>query len=116
MAKTVDISLWVNEEKDYGIASHHHDEPVLSPWTKHSISYQHNRLWKGDPQFLFDKKVNDTTKWETLSYTALLVTVGSLASMNSTLTSMSDPHHLMCVLCCVLCVQGPRSGAIVYNH
>jgi hypothetical protein len=77
VAKTVDISLWVNTQKDYGVASHHHDDPVssVSSWTKHSISYQHNRLWKGDSQFLFDKKVNDTTKWETLSYTALLVTV-----------------------------------------
>ena len=70
VAHTVDISLWVNAQKEYGISSH---DPAS--WTKHSISYQHNRLWKGDPQFLFDNKVNDTTKWETLSYTALLVTV-----------------------------------------
>jgi hypothetical protein len=69
VARTVDISLWVNSQKDYGISSH---DPAA--WTKHSISYQHNRLWKGDKQFLFDKRVNDTTKWETLSYTALLVT------------------------------------------
>ena len=75
LAKTVDISLWANADPQYGVtaaaAGGHHDP---STWTKHSISYQHNRLWTGDKQFLFDKRVNDTTKWETLAYTALLVT------------------------------------------
>lgn len=70
VAHTVDISLWVNMQKEYGVSNHN-----PSSWKKFSISYQHNRLWNGDPQFLFDERVNDTTKWETLSYTSLLVTV-----------------------------------------
>ena len=69
LAKTVDISLWVNNEQDYGVSSHKPES-----WTKHSISYQHNRLWKGDRQFRFDARVNNTNDWETLAYTALLVT------------------------------------------
>ena len=72
LAKTVDISLWVNADPQYGGLTGGHRDP--STWSKHSISYQHNRLWTGDRQFLFDKRVNDTTKWETLAYTALLVT------------------------------------------
>ena len=44
LAKTVDISLWMNADPQYGlVAGGAHRDP--STWTKHSISYQHNRLW-----------------------------------------------------------------------
>ena len=54
----------MNEQEGYGTSSH---DP--SAWTKHSISYQHNRLWTGDKHFRFDARVNNTADWETLSYT-----------------------------------------------
>lgn len=43
-------------------------------WTEYSITYQHNRLWGGNASFLFDARVNDTSQWETLSYTSLVST------------------------------------------
>jgi len=46
-------------------------------WAEYSISYQHNRLWRGNASFLFDARVNDTTQWETQSYTSLVRTSNS---------------------------------------
>ena len=41
---------------------------------RHSISYQHNRLWRGDSKYLFDERVNVSDAWQTLSYTSMMVT------------------------------------------
>ena len=43
-------------------------------WVKHSISAQHNRLWRGDSKYLFDPRVNISDAWQTLSYTSIMVT------------------------------------------
>jgi hypothetical protein len=43
-------------------------------WANHSISYQHNRLWRGGASYLFGASVNGTAQWETLSYTSVVRT------------------------------------------
>ena len=63
VAKTKDISLWTSAT----------GTPTDS-WSEYSVTYQHNRLWRGNATFLFDARVNDTTKWETLSYTSVVRT------------------------------------------
>ena len=45
------IFLWVNEDGMGGF-----DEPAgngTKTFVRHSITAQHNRLWKGDPKYLF---------------------------------------------------------------
>lgn len=42
--------------------------------TEYSLSYQHNRLWRGNASFLFNASVNGTKLWETQSYTSLALT------------------------------------------
>ena len=63
LASTKDVSLWTAASGAAGAS-----------WAEVSVSYQHNRLWQGNASFLFDAGVNDTTKWETLSYTSLVRT------------------------------------------
>ena len=43
-------------------------------WVRHSITAAHNRLWKGDPHYLFSEMVNDSSVFETLSYTSIVPT------------------------------------------
>ena len=43
-------------------------------WANHSISFNHNRLWRGDAAFLFGAGVNGTALWETISYTSVVRT------------------------------------------
>ena len=43
-------------------------------WQRHSITNQHNRLWKGDPKYRFSAMVNDSSVFETLSYTSIVPT------------------------------------------
>jgi hypothetical protein len=39
-----------------------HDPRAGAPnWERHSVSYQHNLLWKGDTRYLFDDLVNSTS-------------------------------------------------------
>jgi hypothetical protein len=50
-------------------------------WVRHSITAQHNRLWKGDPTYLFSNMVNDSSVFETLSYTSIIVTSPTSAAI-----------------------------------
>jgi hypothetical protein len=65
------IFLWVNAD---GMGGFNSSAPGTQNFVRHSISAQHNRLWKGDPQYLFSEMVNDSSVFETLSYTSLTVT------------------------------------------
>ena len=64
---TTGIFLWVNTKGD------------AKDWTRHSITAQHNRLWQGDSTYLFTDMVNDSSVFETLSYTSILPTGPSSA-------------------------------------
>ena len=84
---TADISLWVNADGMAGWPSLSGGEAAncrnnsgssnqkhQQQWEKYSITYNHNRLWTGDPEYLFTPAVNTTTSYatETLSYTSLV--------------------------------------------
>ena len=64
------VFAWVNEDGMGGIGG----GAPRAEWVKHSISYQHNRLWRGDPIYLFDERVNVSDAWQTLSYTTMMAT------------------------------------------
>jgi hypothetical protein len=68
---TTGIFLWVNED---GMGGSRGGGDPRSEWVRHSISYQHNRLWRGDPRYLYDERVNISDAWQTLSYTSMMVT------------------------------------------
>ena len=70
MEDTKDISLWVNNDGMAGVNGGMSREQ----WRRHSISYWHNVLWDGDPNYRFSSAVNDTNAEESLSYTSILVT------------------------------------------
>ena len=61
------IFLWVNPKGD------------ADEWTRHSITAAHNQLWQGDTGYLFTEMVNDSSVFETLSYTSILPTGPSSA-------------------------------------
>jgi hypothetical protein len=63
VADTKGISLWASATGASGAS-----------WNEHSVTYQHNRLWRGIASFLFDARVNETDQWETLSYTSIVLT------------------------------------------
>jgi len=58
------IFLWINADGMGGTDS----------WVRHSITAQHNRLWQGDAKYLFSEMVNDSSVFETLSYTSIVAT------------------------------------------
>ena len=67
------VYLWVNEDGMGGVGG---GDPRVE-WQRHSISYQHNRLWAargGDPRYLFNESVNASDGWGTLSYTSIMPT------------------------------------------
>jgi hypothetical protein len=67
------VYLWVNEDGMGGIGG---GDP-RAEWQRHSISYQHNRLWAaqgGNPTYLFNESVNASDGWGTLSYTSIMPT------------------------------------------
>ena len=35
-----------------------------SEWMRYSISYHHNLLWQGEPQYKFDERVNHSDVFE----------------------------------------------------
>jgi hypothetical protein len=41
-------------------------------WRTHSLSYVHNLLWRGDPLYRFDSKINDSSVFATQGYTTLI--------------------------------------------
>ena len=43
-----------------------HGGPSRAQWTRHSLSYWHNRLFTGDPSLRFSPAVNLTTATESL--------------------------------------------------
>ena len=65
------IYLWVNID---GMGGYRSNEAGTSIWQRHSITAQHNRLWKGDTKYLFSDMVNDSSVFETLSYTSIVPT------------------------------------------
>ena len=65
------IFLWVNVDGMGGFGS---DKPGMEEWQRHSITGQHNRLWTGAKQHLFTEMVNDSSVFETLSYTSIMPT------------------------------------------
>jgi hypothetical protein len=64
VANTMDITLWTSATGAPGVRN----------WVDYSITYHHNRLWQGNASFLFNASVNDTNKWQTLSYTSIVRT------------------------------------------
>eukprot|EP00038_Savillea_parva_P025505 m.47986 g.47986 ORF g.47986 m.47986 type:complete len:499 (-) comp6947_c0_seq1:76-1572(-) len=76
---TTGIFLWVNPDRGTrrSIEGGGTGTATVTPggaWERHSITAQHNRLWKGDPTLLFSDAVNDSSVFETLSYTSIMVT------------------------------------------
>ena len=65
------IFLWLNADGMGGFGS---DKPGTEVWQRHSITAQHNRLWGGESKYLFSDMVNDSSVFETLSYTSILPT------------------------------------------
>lgn len=63
------IFLWVNSD---GMGGYRSKRPGTSTWERHSITAQHNRLWTGDDKYLFSEMVNDSSVFETLSYTSIV--------------------------------------------
>ena len=43
-------------------------------WERHSLSYWHNQLWRGDPKYRYSEMVNSTAGFESDSYMSLLRT------------------------------------------
>jgi hypothetical protein len=62
---TVDNFLWVQS----GVA-----DADAAAWVRYSLSYQHNKLWKGDPALRFSSAVNQSHPFafETQSYTSVV--------------------------------------------
>lgn len=84
---TTGLFLWLNQDGAYNASANPRDS-----WSRHSISYQHNRLWEGPERFKFSEAVNSTVAsdrplfdMESQAYTSILPT-------------------------------GPRSAAIFYNQ
>jgi hypothetical protein len=64
---TTDISLWVNPSGTVGA------QQRGDVWTKHSISYWHNALWRGNASDRFHPAwINSSSAWETLAYTSIM--------------------------------------------
>ena len=41
-----------------------------SEWMRYSISYHHNLLWQGEPQYKFDERVNHSDVFESQACTS----------------------------------------------
>ena len=61
--RTVDLLLWIDGSGT-----------GRGPWTRHSVSGLHNRMWQGDPSLLFPPSINDTSNIfaATNGYTSLV--------------------------------------------
>ena len=73
-------------------------------FVRHSLSYQHNRLWNGTRKFLFPPQVNDSDYWGvTQSYTNL-VQLGPLEGVvmyemgTCTQIPHANPPNVACAL------------------
>jgi hypothetical protein len=64
---TDDISIWVNTD---GMAGAGTGGP--GTWTRHSVSYWHNRKWLGPAHGLFDAQINNSNAFATSGFTSLL--------------------------------------------
>ena len=66
LAAVTDIFLWLSAD---GMAGFNPALPHFnaSAWTKHSISFEHNRLWQGDPAYKFDAQINNSLVFATQS-------------------------------------------------
>jgi hypothetical protein len=75
---TTGIFLWVNAD---GMAGFGTNLPGTAVWTRHSITAAHNRLWTGAPTDKFTEMVNDSSVFETLAYTSIMVTGDASAAI-----------------------------------
>jgi hypothetical protein len=71
--------LLVGRVNDDGLAGLH-GGASRQQWTRHSLSYWHNRLFRGDPSLRFTAAVNLTTATESLFYTSI-VSTGPLSAV-----------------------------------
>ena len=65
-----DLFLWLNADGLGGSASSR--LPPNDVWRRHSLSYVHNSLWRGDTAYTFDADINNSQVFETQSYTTLI--------------------------------------------
>jgi hypothetical protein len=65
-----DLFLWLNADGLGGSASSR--LPPNDMWRRHSLSYVHNSLWRGDTAYTFDADINNSQVFETQSYTTLI--------------------------------------------
>ena len=70
LPKLVVVGCRVNDDGLAGL----HGGPSRAQWTRHSLSYWHNRLFTGDPSLRFTPAVNVTTATESLFYTSIVST------------------------------------------
>jgi hypothetical protein len=73
-----DLFLWLNSDGLAGSAASH--LPLSDVWRRHSLSYVHNSLWRGDSAYTFDASINNSQLFETQGYTTL-VRLGPLAAL-----------------------------------
>jgi hypothetical protein len=100
------VYLWVNEDGMGGIAG----EDARVEWKRHSISYQHDRLWKaagGDPKYLFGEGVNASDGWGTLSYTSIMPTGPASAAITYQQFGAYGPNHT------VTAWPGPNTNFVI---
>jgi hypothetical protein len=97
------VYLWLNEDGMGGIGGRN----PRTEWARHSISYQHNRLWRGDPRYLFNETVNASNGWGTLSYTSIMVTGPNSAAISYQQFGAYGPNHT------VQAWPGPNSNFVI---
>jgi hypothetical protein len=68
------VFLWLNSDGMGGLNAPAGAAIGADVWQRHSITNQHNRLWKGDPKYRFSAMANDSSVFETLSYTSIVPT------------------------------------------
>ena len=67
MAAVTDIYLWFNADGMAGFNPTQPDTFNASAWVKHSISFEHNRLWGGTAAYKFDAQINNSLVFATQS-------------------------------------------------
>ena len=67
LAAVTDIYLWFNADGMAGFNPTQPDSFNASAWVKHSISFEHNRLWGGTAAYKFDAQINNSLVFATQS-------------------------------------------------
>ena len=65
-----DAFLWLNADGLGGSAASR--LPPNDTWRRHSLSYVHNSLWRGDSAYKYNADINNSQVFETQSYTTLI--------------------------------------------